>query len=205
MDTYYFYKITNDIDNDVYIGSTKDPVQRWYKHKSSTKLLTKSCVINYKMSDIGVEHFSFHIIETQEFNDKQKALEREDELMCEYNSINKQCASTKQKVINKKVYDKQYNSQPKVKRKHREYKDNNRDKILEQAKEYNNRPEVKQRKAEWAKKKHAETYVKGCPMQKAKTKAYYDANKEKKQQYHYNRWELKTFMTRKHFSFDLYN
>eukprot|EP01050_Picozoa_sp_SAG11_P034730 SAG11_NODE_12395_length_705_cov_3.848185_1_plen_175_part_01 len=175
MSTYYFYKIINDIDDDVYVGSTLDPRQRWSQLRSIKK---GKCVINHKMMELGREHFSFHIIETGEFECKQDALEREDELILKYKAINKNCASSKQMVINKKIYS-------------RAYKMNNHAKILDQNKEYNNRPEVKQRKSEWSKKKHAETYTKGCPMQKAKTKAYYDANKEKKQQYHYNRWELK--------------
>eukprot|EP01050_Picozoa_sp_SAG11_P026881 SAG11_NODE_6600_length_1280_cov_17.044030_2_plen_183_part_00 len=174
----YFYKITNTVDDEVYIGSSKVPRERWYKHRSACKSTkTRKCVIQHKMIELGVDNFSFHIIESGVYDTKQKALEREDELMLEYKAINYQCASKTQRIANETKYNK----------------------------EYNNRPEVKQRKAEWAKKKHAETYAKGCPMQKAKTKAYYDANKGKKQQYHYNRWELKTFMTRKHFSFGLYN
>ena len=63
--TYYFYKIINDIDDDVYIGSTVDPKQRWLKHKS---IHMRKCAIQYKMEELGKEHFSFHVIELGEFD-----------------------------------------------------------------------------------------------------------------------------------------
>ena len=199
MTIYYFYKIINDVDNDIYIGSTTDPTQRWYKHKQDT---TRGTVLTPKMRGLGNEHFSFHIIEFGEYTEKQDALEREDELMVEYNSMNKYCASSKQKHINKKKYDAKYNSNPENKIKKAKYKKEYskiyHDKILEQATEYNHRPEVKQRKSEWAKQNHKETYVKGS--QSMKTKAYYAANKERLAYNSLTKWELKSFSTRKQFS-----
>ena len=190
MKTYYFYKIVNDIDNEIYIGSTVDPTRRWSKHKQLTASKTmQGTVITPKMMELGNEHFSFHIIETGEYSVRQDALEREDELISEHDSINKNCASSKYAHVKKLEYG-------------RDYKLKHHDEILQQAMEYNNRPEVKQKKSEWAKQNHKETYVKGS--QSMKTKAYYAANRERLAYNSLTKWELKSFSTRKQFSVSVF-
>ena len=161
MDTYYYYKITNIIDDDVYIGSTKNPYDRWIKHKN---VKIKKCVINHKMSDLGISNFSFHIIDTKEFVNKQDALELEDFYMKEYNSINLNCASNKQQKLNKKIYQKEYDKSDKVKKYQKEYRQ--LDTSKEKDREYNNREEVKIRKSNWAKEKHKNNYVIGKSLNK---------------------------------------
>mgnify|MGYP003676302524 CR=1 FL=1 len=115
MTDIYFYKIVNDLNDKVYIGSTKNPVSRWSSHKASVKKPPKNkCIILDLIIELGLEHFKFKVIENNEYEKQQDWLEREDELIKEYNAINIRCASKKQKVINKKIYQKKYDSQEEV-------------------------------------------------------------------------------------------
>ena len=199
MNTYYFYKIINDIDNDIYIGSTVDPTRRWSKHKQDT---TRGTTITPKIRELGIEHFSFHIIEFGEYTIRQDALEREDELISEHSAMNKCCASSKQGIINRKASIAKYESKPETKIKKakykKEYKEQNREKILDQAAEYNNRPEVKERKLEWQRKNRLAN-----PTIKI-AKVYYGTNQEKKAFYAYVKREFVNFSTRKQFSVSVF-
>ena len=203
MNTYYFYKIINDIDNDIYIGSTRNPNTRWRKHKQTTASATmRGTVLTPKMRELGNEHFSFHIIEFGEYTIRQDALEREDELISEHNAMNKCCASSKQGIINRKASIAKYESKPETKIKKakykKEYKEQNREKILDQAAEYNNRPEVKERKLEWQRKNRLAN-----PTIKI-AKVYYGTNQEKKAFYAYVKREFVNFSTRKQFSVSVF-
>lgn len=61
----FIYKIQNQINKKIYIGSTKDPERRWFEHKQSSKL--KSCKsYNYPLQTAirkyGVENFYITLI-----------------------------------------------------------------------------------------------------------------------------------------------
>ena len=63
----YIYKITNDINNKVYIGLTDldNPIDRWTKHISeynAARTYTKRPLYD-AMYKYGIEHFHFEIIE----------------------------------------------------------------------------------------------------------------------------------------------
>lgn len=63
----YIYKITNDINNKVYIGLTTydNPIMRWKKHIYNYKIegtLSNRPLYN-AMNKYGIEHFYFNIIE----------------------------------------------------------------------------------------------------------------------------------------------
>lgn len=63
----YIYKITNDINNKVYIGLTSknNPIDRWTKHLSDYKtagLYSKRPLYD-AMKKYGIEHFHFEVIE----------------------------------------------------------------------------------------------------------------------------------------------
>ena len=63
----YIYKITNDINNKVYIGLTElqNPIDRWTKHLSDYNKAVKYSKrpLYEAMSKYGIEHFHFEIIE----------------------------------------------------------------------------------------------------------------------------------------------
>lgn len=63
----YIYKITNDINEKVYIGQTSKsrPTDRWSQHKSDSKNIRDkdNSILHNAMHKYGVEHFYFEIIE----------------------------------------------------------------------------------------------------------------------------------------------
>lgn len=63
----YIYKITNDINNKIYIGLTnlQNPVDRWKKHLQDYKKATlySKRPLYEAMQKYGIQHFSFQIIE----------------------------------------------------------------------------------------------------------------------------------------------
>ena len=59
----YIYKITNNINQKVYIGQTiMAPMQRWQKHKSDARL-NKPYPLYKAMNKYGINNFSFEILE----------------------------------------------------------------------------------------------------------------------------------------------
>lgn len=58
----YIYKITNLINNKVYIGQSIDVKQRWRQHKYETKKDKPKMIINRAMKKHGIENFSFEVI-----------------------------------------------------------------------------------------------------------------------------------------------
>lgn len=63
----YIYKITNDINNKIYIGLTnlQNPIDRWTKHLSdmNNAILYSKRPLYEAMHKYGTEHFHFEIIE----------------------------------------------------------------------------------------------------------------------------------------------
>ena len=71
----YIYKITNNINQKVYIGQTiMTPVQRWQKHRSDAKL-NKPYPLYRAMNKYGIDNFSFEILEevkVEELDEKER-------------------------------------------------------------------------------------------------------------------------------------
>ena len=61
MVSHYIYKITNILNEKIYIGKSKKPKVRWRQHKSHSKV--KNTKLYYAMRKYGVENFVFEIIE----------------------------------------------------------------------------------------------------------------------------------------------
>lgn len=79
------YKITNTINNKVYIGQTIDPAGRWNDHKWIAKNKKKSYPIYLSMNKYGIDKFVFEIIaECKNLDDMN---ETEIQLIKQYNSI----------------------------------------------------------------------------------------------------------------------
>ena len=73
----YIYKITNDINNKVYIGLTtlNNPIDRWTKHLGEYTSATKYSKrpLYEAMNKYGIEHFHFEIVEeTNEPKEREK-------------------------------------------------------------------------------------------------------------------------------------
>lgn len=85
---YFIYKITNNVNNKIYIGYTKNPISRWKSHKNSAK----KCDSNTRsklyraMKKYGIENFQFSII--YQSTDKHHCKEyMEPHFIAQFNSI----------------------------------------------------------------------------------------------------------------------
>lgn len=58
---HYIYKITNLVNQKVYIGQTKNPKKRWYHHRTTANRKPKY-VINLAMKKHGLDNFIFDVI-----------------------------------------------------------------------------------------------------------------------------------------------
>lgn len=89
METHYLYKITDTLNNKVYIGQTADNKKRWSQHKAYAKHPEKTGqYIHRAMAKYGVENFIFEIIaacKTQEDTDEIESV-----LIEQYDSRNKE-------------------------------------------------------------------------------------------------------------------
>lgn len=81
MEKKYIYKITNLINNKIYIGQTNNPNRRWKEHRNSNSGCIK---LRNAIKKYGSENFIFEIIEGPIINYD----EREKYWITQYNSIN---------------------------------------------------------------------------------------------------------------------
>jgi group I intron endonuclease len=61
---FYIYKITNKINNKIYVGKTNNPVKRFQNHISRSRTLKTNQPIHFAMAKYGKDNFVFEIIET---------------------------------------------------------------------------------------------------------------------------------------------
>jgi group I intron endonuclease len=85
------YKITNDYNNDVYVGSTCDTLcKRFSGHKRSmTGEKTKNSLIYKLMNEIGFERFRIELIENCPCEDVYQLRQREGVFIRLYGTLNK--------------------------------------------------------------------------------------------------------------------
>ena len=81
---FYVYKITNLINNKIYIGQTNNPGLRWSQHKSAAKYNHTEMIITRAISKYKKENFTFEVIATAKTLEDVNILE--EELIIQYNS-----------------------------------------------------------------------------------------------------------------------
>ncbi len=91
-DKFYNYKITNLINNKIYIGKTsgEDPENRFYAHKMRPyyNCSKDDCPKLYRsIRKYGIENFSFEVLQT--FDNEDVAYDAEEKLIEKYDSIKK--------------------------------------------------------------------------------------------------------------------
>ena len=151
------YKITNDFNNEVYIGSTCNTLnRRFIKHKSDYKREEKKNRPIYKlMNEIGFERFRIQLIEDYHCEDKYELRQREGHFIREFGTLNKKIEGRSDQEFKelKKEYDKEYREQnkEKIKEKMKEYREANKEKIKDKDKEYReaNKEKIAENKKEY--------------------------------------------------------
>jgi group I intron endonuclease len=58
----YLYRITNSINNKIYIGQTVDPIRRWYEHKREASRDVPNMLISKAIRKHGNQNFEFEVI-----------------------------------------------------------------------------------------------------------------------------------------------
>ena len=93
------YVIRNNEDDDLYVGSTTQPLsKRFYDHKQSMRdeKCMNSCVYK-KMNELGLKNFYIELYESFPCQSKEELLKREGEVIREIGTLNKQVAGRKYK------------------------------------------------------------------------------------------------------------
>jgi len=110
------YKITNNINSEVYVGSTCDILRKRFNYHKQDRTKKRFAEIPlYKlMNELGTDLFRIDLIEDYACNDKQALRQREGYWIRQIGTLNKVIAGRTMK----------------------EYRDENKDKINEAAKEY---------------------------------------------------------------------
>ena len=131
------YKITNDYNDDVYVGSTCDLLtKRFSNHKRSSKTEKKQNRPIYKlMNEIGFERFRIELIEECPSHDKYQLRQREGHYIRKFGTLNKNIAGN---IVDTKEYHKEYreNNKEHFKDYDTKYYIENKEKIQEHKKEY---------------------------------------------------------------------
>ena len=158
------YKITNDYNDDIYIGSTCDTlVKRFSKHKKDINNEEKKHRKLYVlMNEIGFDRFRIQLICDYPCEDKYQLRQKEGEYIRQIGTLNKNIAGRT---------DEQYDQETKDKK--REYK-----------REYIKRNKEKISKYNEDNKEHIQEYMKQYREKnqetlKAKKQEYRDANRDK--------------------------
>ena len=164
------YKITNDYNDDVYVGSTCNTlVRRFSVHKCDARKHNDRAL--YKLiNELGESRFRIELIENYPCEDKYQLIQREGHFIrlfgtlnmkiagrtdAEYHQDNKEKINEKHKEYkkNNKVEIKQYNIEHKeeIKQYHKIYREKNVESLKEKNKEYreSNKEIIKQRKKEY--------------------------------------------------------
>ena len=105
------YQILNNVNDDVYVGSTTQPLcKRLYKHKSNSEKLVECKAPLYElMREIGKDIFYVELIELYPCNNREELRAREGYYIRERGSLNKVITGrTQQEWRNTTEYDKQY-------------------------------------------------------------------------------------------------
>ena len=143
------YKITNDYNDDIYVGSTCDSlVKRFSAHKSLSK--TKDFPLYNLINEIGFERFAIKLIEDFPCEDIYQLRQQEGYWIRQFGTLNK--------IISGRT--------------HKEYRETEKEKIKKKFNEWteNNKEELKQ--------KRIERYHNNIEKHHEEMKKYRDENKE---------------------------
>ena len=176
------YVIRNSIDNEIYIGSSCQPLcKRYQKHKDNSKGYKKDRKLYSKMNEIGIDKFYIELYEEYPCDNVEQLRRREGEIIRELKPVlNKQIAGrtlAEWQEDNKellKKWKKQYYEENKerLNEYHKEWYEENKEEQLQKKKEYKekNRETVLQKKREY--------HHKNKERISEEKKQYYQDNKE---------------------------
>jgi len=124
------YKITNDFNDEVYIGSTCDTLNRRFSnHKARFKKeRSKNSSIYKLMNEIGFERFRIELIENYPSQDKYQLRQREGHFIRELGTLNMRIECRTDKAYRE-------NNKEQILKQRKSYYESNKDKFLDDKKE----------------------------------------------------------------------
>ena len=136
------YKILNNIDDEVYVGSTTQPLsKRIYQHRLASKHCPQYKLYTH-MNNLGVDGFYIEFIESYSCKSKEELCAKEGEWIRKIATLNKVISGR-----SKQDSDKQWreNNKEYTKELHIQYRENNKERIIEAGKiRYeNNKEQIK--------------------------------------------------------------
>ena len=141
------YKLTNDINNKIYVGSTHNLLNtRMRCHRSKSKNITgrRNSKLYSHMREIGIEHFKIELIEKFNFETKEQRFIKEqywiEKIKPELNMFNAIS-------MNEEYYKNRIDKENLIKYR-KKYYEENKELILEKTKEYQqiNKEKISERK-----------------------------------------------------------
>ena len=149
------YKILNDIDNEVYIGSTVVPLSdRMGKHRACVKH-DSTYKLHQHMKTIGVEHFYIELLEHHSCDNVEELRAKEGEWIRKVGTLNqciagrtdKQYRVDNREIISEKKKQYRIDNRGEILEKQKQYRIDHREEILEKKKQYriDNREKIKER------------------------------------------------------------
>ena len=126
------YKILNTIDDDVYVGSTCQPLsKRMAKHRESMNDKTKihgNMKIYQKMRELGKEHFYIELVEECPCDNLEQLRAREGHHIRQIGTLNKLVAGRSKQEFDKLYYQ---NNKDKVSETNNKWKESHPEKVKE--------------------------------------------------------------------------
>ena len=149
------YKILNYIDNEVYVGSTCQPLsKRMAKHREEINNETKARKPLYiKMKEHGVEHFYIELIEEHPCENGEQLRKREGHYIREIGTLNK-------KIEGRTLKEYRDETKERIQARCKEYREENRERDKNYREE--NRERIQARCKEYRANKGKETYTCVC-------------------------------------------
>jgi len=150
------YCIRNTVDDEVYVGSTTQPLsKRMVKHRSYANACHHKMKVTTHMHKLGVEHFYIELIEECPCDNVEQLNRKEGEWTRKLGTLNSKIqgrTNSEWRVDNKEAIDeyKEANREE-ILQKKKEYRDANREEILQKKKEYReaNKEVILEREKEW--------------------------------------------------------
>lgn len=151
------YKILNYIDDEVYVGSTTQPLSKRmaYHRSDANKPMKQHRLLYTKMMEYGIENFYIELIEAYPCKNNEELRKREGHYIREFGTLNKLIAGRTHQEYG------------------REYRQNNREQIQARMKEYHrdNHEAILTRGKEYRQNNHEKEL--------ARKKEYYEVNRER--------------------------
>ena len=159
------YCIRNTIDDDIYVGSTTQPLsKRMVKHRCNAKTRPNLMEITKKMDNLGIENFYIELIEDCPCDNIEQLTKKEGEWIRKLGTLNSKVQGRTKAEYFKEVREKKQLEHGEYREKYlhrrREYRNNNNEKMREQdnakyhSKSEEERKQIYQKAKEWKTTKH---------------------------------------------------